>query len=37
MKVRGLGGEQLLDIAREPDLERAEVAVDEQPMLALVL
>ena len=37
MKLRGLGGEQLLDIAREPDIERAEIAVDEQPMLALIV
>ncbi len=37
VKLRGLGGEQLLDVAGKPDLERPQVAVDQQAMLALIV
>jgi len=37
VKLRRLRGEQLLDIACKPDIERAEIAVDEQRVLALIL
>ena len=37
VKLRRLGGQQLLDVAREPDIERAQIAVDEQPMPALIV
>jgi hypothetical protein len=30
VKLRGLSGKQLLDIAGQPDIERAKVPVDEQ-------
>jgi len=37
VKLRGLGGEQLPDVTREPDVERPDMPVDEQPMLALIV
>ena len=37
VKLRWLSGQQLLDVSREPDIERAQMAVDEQPMLALIV
>jgi len=37
VKLRGLRGEQLLDIARQPDIERSQIPVDEQPMVTLIV
>jgi len=36
-EVRGLVGEQLYDVLGKPDVEAGEVAVDQQPMVALMV